>query len=62
MTDEEKIELIMEYAEKHPKFETGFVESLENFLDKFGSLTENQSAALDNIIYKFRITEDDDGD
>lgn len=62
MQDEDKISLIRKYAEDHPSFDTTFVDSLEEFLDKFDELTEAQSGALDNIIYRFRMSEDGDDD
>jgi hypothetical protein len=55
MTDLEKIELIREYAEDHPSFDLGFVESVADALDYYGELTESQADALDNIIFKFRM-------
>ena len=55
MEDCEKIEMVLEWAYKHPKFDTSFIESLEEALSKYDYLTDAQSEALDNIIKKFRI-------
>lgn len=52
---EEKLEMVLNWAEDHPKFDTGFVESLQDALETYGRLTEAQGNALDNIIDRFRI-------
>jgi uncharacterized coiled-coil protein SlyX len=58
MDDEDKIELILEWAQYHPNFDTDYVEDLQQQLAEGQELTERQSEALDNIIERFRI----DGD
>lgn len=55
MSDEEKIEMVLEWAEDHPKFDTSFVESLREALEQYDELTPSQSHALNNIIERFRI-------
>lgn len=55
MTDEEMVQLVLDWAESHPKFDTSFVESLAESLEEFDELTPNQRAALENIIAKFHI-------
>jgi hypothetical protein len=55
METEEKIDKILEYADVHPSFDTGFIESLQEFLGEKGYLTAGQEDALDNIIDRFRI-------
>lgn len=55
MTDEELIELVQEYAEDHPKFDTDFIDSLEDAIGEYGELTSGQRDALENIVLKFRM-------
>lgn len=57
MSDEEKIEMVLEWAEDHPNFDTTFIESLQEALQQYDELTPAQSRGLDNIIYRFRIQE-----
>ena len=51
----DKLAAVLDWAEQHPEFDDGFVKSLAEKFESFGSLTENQSRALDNIIQKWRI-------
>lgn len=55
MDPQDRIDMVMEYASEHPRFDTTFIESLQDALNQYGSLTHGQSAALDNIIAKFGI-------
>lgn len=55
MDSEEKIKMILTWADDHPKFDRFFVEEMEEKLDQFGGLTENQTEALDHIIDKWGI-------
>lgn len=55
MTQEEKIEAILEWAEDHDFFDIEFVETMGEKLEEYGELTDRQESALDNIIEKFRI-------
>lgn len=57
MDDQEMIDIVMEYGAGHSNFDTSFAESLQEKLDEYGSLTEGQRTALDNIIEKFRMCE-----
>lgn len=57
MEDEELIEEILEYASTRPKFDTDFVISVQDALSEYGSLTENQRAALEKIYNRYRIGE-----
>ena len=58
MTQEEKLEMVMEWAnEVNTDFDPEFVVSLQNYYGAMGYLTANQEAALDNIIKKWRIEE-----
>lgn len=55
MVTEEKIDMILEWADEHPEFDAEFVEDLQDKFETYGRLTENQEAALDNIIEKWGI-------
>jgi hypothetical protein len=50
---DDRIDLILDWAENHPKFDTTFVESLRD--SNRDAPTEAQSNALDNIIERFGI-------
>lgn len=54
MDNEEKCNMVLEWAENMPDFDTEFVESL---LEQLGEreLTEAQEDGLNNIIERFRI-------
>lgn len=54
---EVKIERILEWAEENPKFDTEFVERLQDQLDRAGELSVDQIRALDNILERWRIPE-----
>lgn len=54
MDDQEKIDLILDYAETHPTFDIAFVESLQQQLS-YKSLSLSQSDALERIIETFRM-------
>ena len=55
MDDEEKCELILEWAMDHSNFDTAFVEDMLDKLQEGDELTEGQSNALHNIIERFGI-------
>ena len=57
ITQLEKIEIILDYFGDRPDitFDTSFVEDLQEKLNYYGSLTENQELALDNIIEGWEI-------
>lgn len=55
METSEKIDLILEWAERHPFFDTDYVESLSRALRDNGDLTQYQEQGLDNILAKFHI-------
>lgn len=55
---EEKIGMVLEWAEEHPDFDPEFVESLNDQLVDRGTLTDKQEDALDNIIESWNIGED----
>lgn len=52
---EERIQIIIEYADEHPEFDRGFIDSLcEQILaNGTDSISPKQMAALNNIIDKF---------
>lgn len=57
MDEQEKIDMVMTWAdEKDRGFDTEFVESLQESLDNYGSLTVAQENALDNIIEQWHIS------
>lgn len=51
----EKMEAILVWAEKKPKFSTTFIEDVLGRTKKFNSISEKQMASIDNIINKFKI-------
>lgn len=54
----EKIDAIVDWANNSGvEFDLAFVTSIEESLIKYGRLTNNQEAALNNIIKKFHIEE-----
>lgn len=57
MEEKDKIDLVLEWAESNPNFDTTFIESIALYYDTHGCLTDRQIEALDNIIEKFRIDE-----
>ena len=61
MDDQEKIDLILAYAENHGGFDSTYVEELELKLAARGSLSRAQSNALDNIIRGYRMERWRDG-
>ena len=55
MDAEDKINLIMDWAEGRDDFDTEFVESLAEQWEAHGYLSGTQEQALDNIIEKWKI-------
>lgn len=51
----QKIETVLEWAETKQDFDTSFVKSIENYLEKHERITDRQEEALDNIIRRFKI-------
>jgi DNA polymerase III epsilon subunit-like protein len=49
------IDRILCWADDHDWFDTGFVESLQASLDEYGSLTDRQLGALENIVARWGI-------
>ena len=52
----EQIQLILDWSEEHPEFDTGFVLSMQERLEAGNELTDAQKQGIDNIIEKFHIS------
>lgn len=59
LDDEEMLDIVDEYAEEHDSFDNSFAVSLRDALSEYDHLTDGQRGALENIIYKFRMIDDD---
>lgn len=56
MTEEEiLLQTIYDWCEFKPWFDTEFIDSLQEFYEKTGFLTEAQMESLQNIIDRFHI-------
>jgi hypothetical protein len=55
MSDEELINIALDYADENPEFNPCFVKSLEEALDEYDELTEAQRDGLENIIIKWEM-------
>jgi len=53
--DGDILDEVLAWAEDHLDFDTEFVESLAEYYDKHGELTEGQSKALRSIAMKWKI-------
>ena len=51
-----KIDAILSWAQGR-KFDTAFVQSVQDYLDLHGHVTSSQENALDNIIERWRVGE-----
>jgi len=49
------VELILQWAQKKPWFDTDFVEEMDTAISRYGSLTVHQRWALENIIERYHI-------
>jgi len=54
---EDKIAMIMSWADEHPEFDTEFVESLAYQFEDRGNLSNKQVEAMNSIIEKWAIDE-----
>ena len=54
-SDEELLQVALNYADDHPNFDRDFVDSLENALNEYDEFTDGQRSALQNIVLKFRM-------
>lgn len=57
-----KISAVLNWAETKESFDTSFVNSLSETVDRYGELTWNQERALDKIIRSFNIDVDEHAD
>jgi hypothetical protein len=55
MNEDEMLEQCQAYADKHESFDRNFIDSLDESLNEYDSLTSAQYYALENIYNKFRI-------
>jgi hypothetical protein len=51
----EKCNIILNWAERKPKFRTDFIESVLSFIENTEFITNSQMNAIDNIIEKYKI-------
>ena len=51
----DKINMILDWAEDHPTFDTEFVENIQSQFEDSGSISDAQDQALDNIIERWKI-------
>jgi hypothetical protein len=49
------VEMVLDWADDHPRFDASFIESLKEQLENKGYLSEKQIMALENIIERFNI-------
>jgi len=54
---EAKIEAILEWGEENPWFDTGFIQMMQDRVDKGKELTNNMIYAIDNIFEKTVVKE-----
>ena len=62
MSSQNKINLILAWADSRPWFDTHFVKNVEEHLHEYEHLTMTQEAALDRILDKFHIEEEEEND
>lgn len=55
MSDEELINLALDFADENPEFNVSFIKSLEEALDEYDELTDAQRAGLENIVEKWNM-------
>lgn len=51
----EKINKILEWSAKRPRFNTKFVEDVKDKVFEYGTITDKQREAVDRIIDSFKI-------
>lgn len=54
-SDEDLLDIVLGFAEENPQFDNTFAESLEEWLEEKGQLTEGQRQELINIIDNFQM-------
>lgn len=55
LSDEELINAILDYADKHPTFDDEFILSVRDSYAEYGSLTQPQRDALERVYKAFRM-------
>lgn len=55
MDAEEMIEKILAWSEDHPKFDTSFIDDLNDQMSSGRTLSDSQVTALENIMEKWHI-------
>lgn len=56
--DDDDLQIIYDiynYAKNHPRFDTKYVDSIQDYLAENGYITSNQYNALVNVYYSFRM-------
>ena len=59
LNDQELIQVALDWCGDHPDFDSAFVDSLGESHRRFGHLTDRQREALESMVRKFRMLEDD---
>lgn len=54
-SDDELINVIIDYADEHEKFDPGYAHEMEAAIEEYGELTDAQREGLENIVKKFRM-------
>jgi hypothetical protein len=57
MADAHALELALEFADYHDEFDSSFLVSLGEAMERYGRLSLKQSNALHNIVEKWRMVE-----
>lgn len=55
MSDEELINIALDYADENENFDVSFIKSLEEALDEYDELTDAQRRGLENIVTRFEM-------
>jgi hypothetical protein len=54
-SDDELLNIAIDYADDNPKFDRSFIDSLSEALEQYQYLTSGQRGALENIINRFHL-------
>lgn len=54
-SDEELLNIVLEYADDNPDFDSSYADDLEEWLEEHDDLTERQRQGLVNIIENFNM-------
>ena len=55
LSDEELLNIALDYADDTPSFDSRFVKGLEKSLKEYHDLTADQRFGLENVVKKFRM-------